>query len=183
MGNAQSRISLLREVTPIACHLSPITHHAMTSDEDFMSRALRLARDAQAAGEVPVGAIVVKDGAVIGSGFNAPISRQDPSAHAEMVALREAAGRLGNYRLTGCDLFVTLEPCVMCAGAILHARIGRLVYGAQDPKTGACGSVVDLFGDARLNHQTLVVGNVLADASRELLKAFFGARRGNPPDA
>jgi len=97
--------------------------------------------------------------------------------------LREAAGRLGNYRLTGCDLFVTLEPCVMCAGAILHARIGRLVYGAQDPKTGACGSVVDLFGDARLNHQTRVVGNVLADASRELLKAFFGARRGNPPDA
>ena len=153
------------------------------SDEALMNQALELAREAQAAGEVPVGAVVVKDGMVVGRGYNRPISSRDPSAHAEMVALRDAAARLGNYRLSGCDLFVTLEPCVMCAGAILHARIGRLVYGAQDPKTGACGSVVDIFGDARLNHQTLVIANVLADASRELLKGFFGARRGNPADA
>ena len=152
-------------------------------DEEFMTQALELAREAQAAGEVPVGAVVVKDGAVIGRGYNRPISARDPSAHAEMVALRDAAARLGNYRLSGCDLFVTLEPCVMCAGAIMHARIGRLVFGARDPKTGACGSVIDLFGEARLNHHTQVIGNVRSDAARDLLQAFFGARRGNPADA
>jgi len=153
------------------------------SDEEFMKQALNLAREAQAAGEVPVGAVVVKDGVVVGRGYNRPISSHDPSAHAEMVALRDAAARLGNYRLTGCDLFVTLEPCAMCAGAIMHARIGRLVFGARDPKTGACGSVIDLFGQPRLNHQTQVVAEVLPEAARDLLQAFFGARRGSPADA
>jgi tRNA(adenine34) deaminase len=153
------------------------------SDEEFMQEALSLAQEAAEIGEVPVGAVVVKDGKVVGRGFNRPISGCDPSAHAEMIALRDAAARLGNYRLTGCDLFVTLEPCVMCAGAIMHARIDRVVFGARDPKTGACGSVIDVFGEARLNHHTQVVGNVMADASRDLLQAFFGARRGNPADA
>lgn len=148
-----------------------------------MARALDLARQAQGAGEVPVGAVVVKNGEVIGAGFNRPISSSDPSAHAEIMALREAASRLGNYRLLGCELFVTLEPCVMCAGAILQARIERLVYGARDPKTGACGSVTDVFGDGRLNHHTRVVGDVLAEESRDLLQSFFGARRGNTADA
>lgn len=148
-----------------------------------MAQALELAREAHAAGEVPVGAVVVKEGAVIGRGYNRPISSSDPSAHAEMIALRDAAARLGNYRLAGCDLFVTLEPCVMCAGAIMHARIDRLVFGARDPKTGACGSVVDVFGEVRLNHHTRVTPDVLGDASRELLQAFFGARRGRPVDA
>jgi tRNA(adenine34) deaminase len=153
------------------------------SDEDFMREALGLAQEAAAAGEVPVGAVVVKDGAVVGRGYNRPISSRDPSAHAEMIALRNAAARLGNYRLSGCELFVTLEPCVMCAGAIIHARIGRLVFAARDPKTGACGSVIDLFGEARLNPHTRVVGNVLPEAARDLLQAFFGARRGSPADA
>ena len=148
-----------------------------------MSQALDLAREARAAGEVPVGAVVVQNGRIVGAGFNRPITSHDPSAHAEMVALREAAQRLGNYRLVGCDLFVTLEPCVMCAGAIMHARVARLVYGARDSKTGACGSVIDVFGDSRLNHHTRVEGGVLADASRELLQTFFGARRGSSSDA
>ena len=116
-------------------------------DDFFMRAALDLALQARAAGEVPVGAVVVLDGEIIGRGFNAPISRHDPSAHAEMMALRDAAQRLGNYRLVDCELFVTIEPCLMCAGAIMHARIARLVYGASDPKTGACGSVVDAFGE------------------------------------
>ncbi len=153
------------------------------TDEDFMAQALKLAREAEAAGEVPVGAVVVKDGAVVGHGYNRPISSRDPSAHAEMVALRDAAARLGNYRLSGCDLYVTLEPCAMCAGAIMHARIARLIFGARDPKTGACGSIIDLFGETRLNHQTRVVGNVLPDAARDLLQGFFSARRGSPADA
>lgn len=152
-------------------------------DEEFMSQALDLAREAQAEGEVPVGAVVVKDGAVIGRGYNRPISSRDPSAHAEMIALRDAAASLGNYRLSGCDLFVTLEPCVMCAGAIIHARIARLVFGARDPKTGACGSVIDLFSDSRLNHQTRVIGDVRSGAARDLLQAFFAARRGSSADA
>lgn len=160
-----------------------VTGRAGMGDEEFMTQALELAREAQAAGEVPVGAVVVKGGAVIGRGYNRPISSHDPSAHAEMVALREAATHLGNYRLSGCDLFVTLEPCVMCAGAIMHARVARLVYGARDSKTGACGSVIDVFGDSRLNHHTRVEGGVLADASRELLQTFFGARRGSSSDA
>lgn len=142
-----------------------------------MREALELARQAEAAGEVPVGAIVVKDGVIIGRGFNAPISRHDPSAHAEMMALREAARHLGNYRLVGCELFVTLEPCVMCVGAMFHARIARVVFGARDPKTGACGSVVDLFAEQRLNHHTGVSGGVLAEECGLMLSNFFAMRR------
>ncbi len=142
-----------------------------------MRLALDLARQAQSAGEVPVGAIVVKNGEIVGRGFNAPISRHDPSAHAEMIALRDAAQRLGNYRLTGCELFVTIEPCLMCAGAIMHARIARVVYGADDPKTGACGSIVNAFADRRLNHHTVVTGGILADECGAILSNFFALRR------
>jgi tRNA(adenine34) deaminase len=149
------------------------------SDEDFMRTALELAEQASQAGEVPVGAIVVKDGVVIGGGFNAPIGRHDPSAHAEMQALRSAAAGLGNYRLNGCTLYVTLEPCVMCSGAIMHSRVARVVYGAADPKTGACGSVVDLFAESRLNHHTRVEGGVLAEDCGQLLTRFFRERRGS----
>jgi tRNA(adenine34) deaminase len=148
-----------------------------------MQEALALAREAGAAGEVPVGAVVVKDGAVVGRGHNRPVSTRDPTAHAEVIALRDAAERLGNYRLTGCELYVTLEPCVMCAGAIMHARIARLVYGAKDPKAGACGSVVDLFADPRLNHHAVIVGGVLAGEAGTLLQDFFSARRGEPRHA
>ena len=147
------------------------------TDADYMQLALELASQSQAAGEVPVGAVVVKDGEIVGRGFNAPISRHDPSAHAEMMALRDAAQRLGNYRLVGCELFVTLEPCLMCAGAIMHARIARLVYGASDPKTGACGSVLDVFGERRLNHHAEVTGGVLAEECGALLSSFFALRR------
>ncbi|MDR2112927.1 MAG: tRNA adenosine(34) deaminase TadA [Candidatus Accumulibacter sp.] len=146
-------------------------------DEFFMREALSLARGAECLGEVPVGAVVVRGGEIVGRGFNSPIGAADPSAHAEILALRDAAGRLGNYRLPGCELFVTLEPCVMCAGAILHARISRVVYGARDPKTGAHGSVVDLFLVERLNHHTEIVGGVLADECARLLSGFFAARR------
>ncbi len=142
-----------------------------------MDEALRLARDAAARGEVPVGAVVVRDGVVIGRGGNAPISGSDPTAHAEITALREAALAVGNYRLPGCELYVTIEPCVMCAGAILHARIARLVFGARDPKTGASGSVVDLFAEPRLNHHTVVTGGVRAEECGALLSDFFAARR------
>ena len=120
---------------------------------------------------------MVKEGVIIGRGFNALISRHDPSAHAEMMALREAAQYLGNYRLVDCELFVTLEPCLMCAGAIMQARIARLVYGASDPKTGACGGVLDVFGEHRLNHHAEVVGGVLADECGQMLSIFFAARR------
>lgn len=150
----------------------------MTSDADFMHAALTLAEDARQAGEVPVGAVIVRDGSIVGQGFNAPISRHDPTAHAEIQALRAAAEALGNYRLTGCTLYVTLEPCAMCAGAIMHARVARVVYGAPDPKTGACGSVVDLFGEPRLNHHATVEGGVLAEDCGRLLKRFFRERRG-----
>ena len=150
------------------------------SDEQYMHEALVLAREAAAAGEVPVGAVVVKQGVIVGRGSNQPISSLDPSAHAEIVALREAGSRLGNYRLADCELYVTVEPCAMCAGAILHARIARVVYGAADPKTGACGSVVNLFAEARLNHHTTVAGGVLSEAAAGLLQEFFGARRQGP---
>lgn len=150
------------------------------NDADYMRLALELARQAEQCGEVPVGAVVVKDGEVVGRGFNAPISRSDPSAHAEMVALRDAAQNLGNYRLPGCELFVTLEPCMMCAGVIMHARIARVVYGARDPKTGACGSVVDAFAELRLNHHATVEGGVLAEECGALLSNFFAARRARP---
>ncbi len=146
-------------------------------DEAFMALALDQARLAWAAGEVPVGAVVVRDGEVIAAGFNQPIGSHDPTAHAEIVALRAAAGKLGNYRLPGCELFVTLEPCAMCSGAMMHARLARIVYAAQDPKTGVCGSVLDLFQHGQLNHQTEVVGGVLADQSSAMLKAFFAERR------
>jgi len=150
-------------------------------DADFdaarMRESLRLAARAAERGEVPVGALVVKDGKVIGRGYNAPISSKDPTAHAEIQALREATKNLGNYRLEGCSLYVTLEPCAMCAGAILHARIARLVYGAADLKTGACGSVVDLFSEKKLNHHTEVTGGILATEAGRLLSEFFAARR------
>ena len=147
------------------------------TDDDWMAEALTLAERAGARGEVPVGADVVCDGAIVGRGGNAPIAGNDPTAHAEIAALREAAGALGNYRLPGCALYVTLEPCAMCAGAIMHARLARLVYGARDPKTGACGSVVDLFAELRLNHHTRVRGGVAEDACGSLLTQFFAARR------
>lgn len=142
-----------------------------------MRAAVELARQAEAAGEVPVGAVVVKDGEIVGRGFNAPISRSDPSAHAEMMALRDAAQRLGNYRLVGCELYVTLEPCMMCAGAIMHSRVVRVVYGARDPKTGACGSVLDAFAELRLNHHATVTGGVLAEECGAQLSNFFAMRR------
>lgn len=149
----------------------------MNNDEQFMRMALELAKQAQAADEVPVGALVVKAGVVIGRGFNAPISRHDPSAHAEILALRDAAQHLGNYRLVDCELFVTLEPCAMCAGAIMHGRIARVIYGAADLKTGACGSVINLFAQDRLNHHTSVSGGVLATECGAILSQFFALRR------
>jgi len=148
------------------------------TDADYMREALVLAAQAEAAGEVPVGAVVVQDGVIVGRGFNRPISAHDPTAHAEVVAMRDAAARLGNYRLTGCDLYVTLEPCIMCAGAMMHARIARVVFGARDPKTGACGSVLDLFADGRVNHHASVFGGVLAEECGAMLSRFFASRRG-----
>ena len=147
------------------------------SDETFMREALELARQAAAVGEVPIGAVVAKDGAVVGRGYNRPVSGNDPTAHAEVVALRDAAERIGNYRLGECALYVTLEPCAMCAGAIMHARVSRVVYGAADPKSGACGSVVDLFAENRLNHHATIIGGVLAEDAARLLQDFFTARR------
>jgi len=151
----------------------------MTSEIDatLMHEALRLARQAGLQGEVPVGAVVVKDDRIVGRGYNAPIGSNDPTAHAEVRALRDAAATLENYRLGGCTLYVTLEPCAMCAGAIMHARIARVVYGASDPKTGACGSVVDLFAESRLNHHTEVSGGVLAAEAAKQLSDFFADRR------
>ena len=122
--------------------------------------------------------MVVLDGEIVGRGFNQPIGRHDPTAHAEIMALRDAAARLGNYRLPGCELYVTLEPCVMCSGAIMHARVARVVFGARDPKTGAAGSVVDLFAEARLNHHASIEGGLLADECGRMLSGFFAARRG-----
>ena len=142
-----------------------------------MGEALALARAAGERGEVPVGAVVVLDGRIVGRGANAPIASRDPTAHAEIAALRAAAGEVGNYRLPGATLYATIEPCAMCAGAILHARVARLVYGAADPKTGACGSVVDLFAEPRLNHHASVASGVRADECGALLSAFFAARR------
>ncbi len=149
-----------------------------TIDDELMREALAMAQQARLANEVPVGAVVVSNGEIIGRGFNAPISKNDPSAHAEIQALRDAAARIGNYRLSDCTLYVTLEPCPMCAGAIMQARITRLIYGAADPKAGACGSVVNLFQESRLNHHTQVVGGVLADECGEKLRRFFAERRG-----
>jgi len=142
-----------------------------------MRHALALAARADAEDEVPVGAVVVLNNQIIGEGFNAPISRSDPTAHAEVQALRAAATRMANYRLPGTTLYVTLEPCVMCVGAILHARVARVVFGAADPKTGAAGTVIDLFAASRLNHHARVVGGVLADECGAQLRAFFARRR------
>lgn len=147
-------------------------------DETFMREALALAGTAAGAGEVPVGAVVVREGSIVGRGFNQPIGRCDPSAHAEIEALRDAAARIGNYRLPDCDLYVTLEPCAMCLGAVFHARIRRLVFGASDPKTGACGSVVDLAAERRLNHHTEVVGGVLGSECGSVVSNFFKQKRG-----
>ncbi len=148
-----------------------------SADERYMALALEQAQLAWEHGEVPVGAVVVCDGAVIATGFNQPIGMHDPTAHAEIVALRAAAARVGNYRLPGCTLYVTLEPCVMCSGAMMHARLARVVYAASDPKTGACGSVLDLFAHGQLNHHAEVAGGVLAGAASSMLKAFFAERR------
>jgi tRNA(adenine34) deaminase len=148
-------------------------------DIEFMQQALALASSAANNGEVPVGAIVVKDGQVIGRGGNAPIGLHDPTAHAEIQALRQAATHLGNYRLVDCKLYVTLEPCAMCAGAIQHARIAKLVYGASDHKTGACGSVINLMAEPKLNHHCEVVSGVMAVECGTILSTFFKQRRLN----
>ena len=153
---------------------------ASGADFRWMALALDEARQAGSLGEVPVGAVIVRDGEWLASGFNRPIGRHDPSAHAEIQALRAAAERVGNYRLPGCEIYVTLEPCAMCAGAILHARLARVIFAAPDPKTGACGSVIDLFGHPRLNHQTRVLGGVMADDSAALIRSFFAERRRTP---
>ena len=146
-------------------------------DAAFMTLALAQARVAMIAGEVPVGAVVVRHGQVIASGSNAPIAAHDPTAHAEILALRAAAQVIGNYRLPDCELFVTLEPCAMCVGAMLHARLKRVVFGASDPKTGAAGSVIDLFVNPRLNHRTQVQGGLLETECSALLQTFFQERR------
>ena len=147
-------------------------------DEHWMRHALLLARRAQEAGEVPVGAVVVQGGRIVGEGWNRPIGDHDPSAHAEMLAMRAAAQRIGNYRLLDTTLYVTLEPCVMCAGAIIHARIGRLVYGATDPKAGGVHSVYDVISNPRLNHRLPWQGGVLEAECGQILRDFFRARRG-----
>jgi len=147
------------------------------SDEAWMRHALLLAARAAEAGEVPVGAVMVKDGEIVAEGWNRPIGSHDPSAHAEMIALRAAGQKLGNYRLPGTTLYVTLEPCAMCAGAIIHARVERLVYAAQDPKAGAVHSVYDLISNPRLNHRLDWIGGVLEAEAAELLRGFFRARR------
>jgi len=149
----------------------------MTSDEYWMRQAMALAVEAASKGEVPVGAVVVKAGQIVGRGCNAPISRHDPAAHAEILALRDAAQQIGNYRLLDCELFVTLEPCLMCVGAMFHARIARVVFGAPDYKTGVAGSVLNLFEEPRLNHHATIEGGLLADECGKLLSDFFSARR------
>ncbi len=146
-------------------------------DQQFMRMAIEQAQLAAQSGEVPVGAVLVKDGKVISKAFNRPISNHDPSAHAEMLALREAALAEENYRIPGSTLYVTLEPCAMCSGAMLHARIGRVVYGALDPKTGAAGSVLDIFASKQINHQTSVEGGIMSEECGQLLRDFFKGRR------
>lgn len=147
------------------------------TDYYFMQAALELAQQAQDRGEVPVGAVVVQHGIIIGRGYNRPISAADPTAHAEIMAMRDAGSHLANYRLLDCTLYVTLEPCAMCIGAIFHARIQRLVYAATDPKTGACGSVINLPAETRLNHHLQVTSGMMACEASMLLKQFFAQRR------
>ena len=149
----------------------------LAADELAMRLALDQAHNAALVGEVPVGAVIMREGKVIATGYNRPITEHDPTAHAEIVALRHAAHLLQNYRLPECELFVTLEPCAMCAMALMHARFRRVVFGAADPKTGAAGSVVDLFAEPRLNHHTQLAGGVLADACAQMLRDFFAERR------
>lgn len=184
-GSEHSETSVNDSCTAAAVELSgptissdPSTSPAVSErDRRFMALAQAAAQEARAAGEVPVGAVLVRGDEVIAKGFNHPIGSHDPSAHAEMVALRAAAQAVENYRLPGCELYVTLEPCLMCAGAIMHARIARVVFGARDPKTGACGSVVDAFANLQLNHHTTVSGGVLEDECGAALKSFFAERR------
>ena len=161
------------EPAPIADPADPFSER----DRRFMALAQRAADEARRAGEVPVGAVIVQGDEVIATGFNHPIGGHDPSAHAEMAALRAAAQKLQNYRLPGCELYVTLEPCLMCAGAIMHARISRVVYGAADPKAGACETLYRITSDPRLNHRAQVVGGVLAERCATLLSDFFAAKR------
>ncbi|PRC93118.1 tRNA adenosine(34) deaminase TadA [Solimicrobium silvestre] len=156
--------------------INPLTD-LVDQDAHFMRLAIAQAELAASAGEVPVGAVLVKDGVVIASGFNHPIGLHDPSAHAEMQALRAAGVELQNYRLPGCDLYVTLEPCAMCAGAMLHARLSRVIFGATDPKTGVAGSVFNLFEQEKLNHHTSLTGGVLAEECSNMLSSFFAQRR------
>ncbi len=146
-------------------------------DQQYMRMAIEQAQLAAQSGEVPVGAVLVRDGQVISRAFNKPIANHDPSAHAEMLALREAALAEENYRIPGSTLYVTLEPCAMCSGAMLHARIDRVVYGAQDPKTGAAGSVLDIFSSKQINHQTSVEGGIMSEECGQLLRDFFKGRR------
>jgi tRNA(adenine34) deaminase len=162
--------------TGAVCGVAPVR-----DDETYMRRALELARSAGLAGEVPVGAVLVLEGVVIGEGWNRPISSCDPSSHAEIEALRAGGRQLGNYRLGGSTLYVTMEPCPMCAGAMVHARVARLVYGTPDLRAGAVGTVIDVPGSAAANHRISVTGGVLADECRELLQAFFRTRRGGSP--
>jgi tRNA(adenine34) deaminase len=156
-------------------HMTP--EEKREREEGFMREALELAREAGSLDEVPVGAVVVHEGQIVGRGFNQPILSHDPTAHAEVMALRDAARNLGNYRLPDCELYVTLEPCMMCSGAIMHARIARVVFGARDAKTGVAGSVLDLYAEARLNHHAVIEGGVLAEACGGLLSSFFAAKR------
>ena len=151
----------------------------LSDDSAWMEQALQQARISARAGEVPVGALVIKDGKILGAGHNRNLLDHDPTAHAEIVALRQAAATLGNHRLAGCEMFVTIEPCAMCAGAMVHARIARLVYGARDPKAGAAGSVLEVLNHPRLNHQMKVTPGVLADKCSEVLQEFFRERRKN----
>jgi tRNA(adenine34) deaminase len=153
---------------------------AMISDLEAMRTALSEARKAAEAGEVPIGAVIVHDGAIIAHGQNSVVRTSDPTAHAEIVAMRHAAAILGNYRLNGCTLYVTLEPCAMCAGAVIHARIDRLVYGTPDPKAGACGSVLSVLNHPQLNHQMQVTQGVLSEQCGDLLRVFFRNRRARP---
>jgi tRNA(adenine34) deaminase len=150
----------------------------LDADAHYMDLAIIEARKAEAAGEVPVGAIIVLDGAVIGSGFNQPISTMDPTAHAEVVAMRNAARTLRNYRLPGATLYCTVEPCMMCAGAMIHARIARLVFGTPDPKAGSAGSIYNVLSDPRLNHRVECISGVAEDQCAAILREFFGRRRG-----
>ena len=162
---------------------SPLSGSAADADRALMAQALACAREAEAAGEVPVGAVIADAaGAVLVRAANAPIARHDATAHAEILALRAAGEVLRNYRLPGCVLYVTLEPCPMCVGALVHARVARIVYGAADPKSGACGSAFDLASSAKVNHRIEVLGGVLAEESAALLRRFFAARRGSSPE-